>query len=104
MNNIHNDNTDAFFNAILSLKNKQECYSFFEDICTVREIEEISRRLQVALLLDKGMVYNEIAQKTGASTATISRVNRCLGYGTGGYMTVLSRIKNNDNADNDKTE
>lgn len=91
MNSIHNENTEELFKAILSLESVEECYKFFEDICTVREIEEISRRLQVAVLLKNGMVYNDIAQKTGASTATIGRVNRCLSYGAGGYETVLKK-------------
>lgn len=96
MTNLHNKSNDDLFKAILSLKTIDECYSFFEDICTVREIDEISRRLQVALLLKQGVVYNNIAQQTGASTATISRVNRCLSYGSGGYDTVIERLNKND--------
>lgn len=87
---------DAFWNAVLSLKTPDECRRFFEDICTIKEIEDIAQRLDVAILLNDGKVYTEIAQKTGASTATISRVNKCLTYGSGGYKTVLERLCGKD--------
>ncbi len=84
---------EALWNAILSLKTPDECGRFFEDICTIKEIKDISQRLEVARLLKEGCVYTEIASKTGASTATISRVNKCLSYGSGGYTIVLDRLE-----------
>lgn len=84
---------DRLFEAILSLQTKEECYQFFEDVCTIKEVIEIAQRYEVARLLDAGQIYNEVAQRTGASTATISRVNRCLLYGAGGYRLVLDRTK-----------
>ncbi|GFR38539.1 hypothetical protein PRECH8_18350 [Insulibacter thermoxylanivorax] len=89
-----NDKTiDQLFEAILSLKTIDECYIFFEDLCTVNEILSLSQRLEVARMLGKGCTYNQIEQETGASTATISRVKRCLNYGTDGYRMALERIK-----------
>ena len=79
------------FAAILRLETVEECEAFFEDICTIKEIQDISQRLKVASMLDEGKNYKEISDATGASTATISRVNRCLNYGSGGYRTVLSK-------------
>jgi TrpR-related protein YerC/YecD len=84
--------TDALFRAILTLKNPEECYRFFEDICTINEIKSIAQRLQVAKMLRDGATFSAIAEDTGASTATISRVNRCLKYGADGYNIVLSRM------------
>ncbi len=95
---LKNEHTDYFYKAVLSLKTVEECYNFFEDVCTVAEIREMAQRLFVARLLDDGKTYQEISSKTGASTATISRINKCLEYGTDGYKTVLGRLKNNDNA------
>ncbi len=83
--------TENLYNAILSLENAEECKIFFEDIFTVKELQDISQRYEVAIMLDKGKSYNEICEVTGASTATISRVNRCLMYGNGGYKTILSK-------------
>lgn len=82
---------DALFEAILSLKSEEECYLFFEDLCTVAELSAISQRYKVAQMLKNKTTCHAIAEKTGASTATISRVNRCLNYGTGGYRLVLDR-------------
>lgn len=93
MGKIKSENTQKFFEAILSLETKEECAKFFDDICTITELASISQRLEVAMLLKEKMTFNEIVAKTGASTATISRVNRCLQYGDGGYDTVLDRIK-----------
>ena len=84
---------DLLFKAILSLKTPEECHAFFQDLCTVAEIRAMSQRLEVAQLLDEGMIYNDILQRTGASSATISRVNRALQYGADGYKTVLPRLK-----------
>ena len=84
---------DQLFQAILSLENEEECYRFFEDLCTVPEIKAISQRLTVADMLRKKMVYNEIVARTGASTATISRVKRALDYGSDGYALVFDRME-----------
>ncbi|MEE1169580.1 MAG: YerC/YecD family TrpR-related protein [Anaerovoracaceae bacterium] len=84
---------DELFEAILTLKNEEECYRFFEDVCTVNEIHAIAQRLQVAKLLNKKKTYTEIENETKASTATISRINKCLMYGADGYKIVLSRLK-----------
>lgn len=84
---------DALFNAILSLETKEECYAFFEDLCTVNELLSLSQRFDVADMLRDKKTYLEIAEKTGASTATISRVNRSLNYGSDGYELVFGRIK-----------
>lgn len=89
---IQSENTDALFDAILSLKDKEECYRFFEDICTVKELQSIAQRLEVVKLLVLKKTYHEIEQKTGASTATISRINRALNYGSDGYKLVLKRL------------
>ena len=84
---------DGLFDAILTLKTKEDCYKFFEDVCTVNELLSISQRLEVAKLLLKKTTYLDIAQQTGASTATISRVNRSLVYGSDGYEMVFERLE-----------
>jgi TrpR-related protein YerC/YecD len=84
---------DAFFTAVLNCRNLDECYSFFEDVCTVSELKSISQRLQVAIMLDEGYTYSDISEKTGVSTATISRVNRSLEYGADGYKMAIKRLK-----------
>ena len=84
---------DNFVRAVLSLQNEEEVKEFFEDICTIKEIQDICRRLEVAKLLSEGMVFNEISKETGSSSATIGRVNKCLMYGPGGYKAVLERLK-----------
>ena len=89
---LENEETDALFQAILSLKTCEECYRFFEDLCTIPEIKSLSQRWMTACLLDKGKTYQEIAGSLAASTATISRVNRCLSYGAGGYRLVIDRM------------
>ncbi|GMQ62067.1 YerC/YecD family TrpR-related protein [Vallitalea maricola] len=91
--NIKSNELDRLFEAILNLKNPEECYLFFEDICTVNELQSLAQRLQVAKMLREQHTYLEIAEKTGASTATISRVNRSLNYGNDGYDMVFSRMK-----------
>ena len=83
---------ESFWNAILTLETPDECRRFFEDICTIKEIQDISQRLEGETLLKNGKVYTEIAAATGASPATISRVNKCLSYGSGGYEIVLERL------------
>ena len=90
--NVRTESVDYLFDAILSLKNKEECYTFFEDICTINELLSLSQRFEVAKMLREQKTYLEIAEKTGASTATISRVNRSLNYGNDGYDMVFERI------------
>ena len=89
MINIKNDMTDRLFEAILTLKSVDECYKFFEDVCTIKEIKAISQRLEVARMLTEKQLYSKIVAETGASTATISRVNRSLMYGSEGYEIVF---------------
>ena len=85
-------NLQQFYRAILSLKDEEECRKFFDDVATIKEVLDMSARLEVARMLDEGTVFSEISRETGASSATISRVNKCLTYGEGGYRTVLERI------------
>lgn len=89
---IKNEQTDKLFEAVLSLDNLEECYRFFEDVCTIKEIQAISQRLEVAKLLKANKTYNEIEEETGASTATISRINRSLHYGVEGYNLVFKKL------------
>lgn len=89
---LKNPMNDQLFEAILKLKTVEECYDFFEDICTIRELCAISQRLEVARLLSQGEIYEDIVEQTGASTATISRVKRVLTYGAGGYRRVLEQM------------
>ena len=93
MKSLHNKETDLLFKAILTLKNLDECYLFFEDVCTIKELQAITQRFQVACQLDADRNYIAVSDDTGASSATISRVNKCLQYGNGGYRTVLDRLK-----------
>ena len=85
--------SDALYRAIVSIQNEEECRSFLEDLCTVSELKAMAQRMDVAMLLDEGLIYSEILEKTGASSATISRVNRCLHYGAGGYRSVIPRLR-----------
>ena len=93
MKDIHTKATKEFFKALLLLENEEDCRNFFEDICTVKELQDISQRLEVAKMLDSGMSYQVVSKETGASTATISRVNRCLVYGSGGYKSILDKLE-----------
>ncbi len=95
---VKSDAVDFLFDAILCLESKEECYSFFEDLCTVNELISISQRLQVAAMLKNHSTYLEIAEKTGASTATISRVNRSLNYGNDGYETAFGRMRKKEDS------
>ena len=90
---IKDPRLDFLFNAILTLQDIDECYEFFEDLCTVSELQEMSRRLVAARMLMNNHIYSEIAEKTGLSTATISRVNRCLKYGSDGYNKALDSLE-----------
>ena len=92
MDKLHNESTDLLFKSILTLKSIDECYAFFEDICTIKEIQSIAQRVTVAQMLTEGKVYSDIVNETGASTATISRVNRSLNYGNDGYKIAFERL------------
>ena len=99
MKPLHNPDVEALFEAIQSLRTTEEYYQFFEDACTIKEILDIAQRLRAARMLAAGANYVDISRETGMSTATISRVNKCLEYGTGGYKTVIARLeKEKDNA------
>lgn len=91
-----NHSIDRLFEGILKLNTIDECYSFFEDLCTIHEIQSLAQRLEVAEMLTLGDTYISIGEKTGASTATISRVNRSLNYGADGYKLIISRLRNID--------
>ncbi len=98
---LKNDAVDQLFDAILCLENKEECYNFFEDLCTINELLSLSQRLDVAIMLRQKKTYMEIAEKTGASTATISRVNRSLNYGCDGYDLIFERMGIDLNSENE---
>ena len=85
--------TDSLFDAILSLRDREECYRFFDDLCTVKEISDMSQRLEAAKLLLAGKTYEQIVKSAEISTATISRINRCIQYGAGGYQTIIERMQ-----------
>ncbi|MCI8869176.1 MAG: TrpR-like protein [Lawsonibacter sp.] len=85
--------SDTLYQAVIALKDVDECRRFFQDLCTVSELKAMEQRMEVAMLLDEGLIYSDILQRTGASSATISRVNRCLHYGADGYQTVIPRLK-----------
>jgi len=90
---LRNERTDFLFDCILSLKTKEECYKFFEDLCTMNELQSIAQRIVVAKMLSENQVYKKIVDETGASTATISRVNRSLLYGCNGYEEIFNRVE-----------
>ena len=93
---IRKEQMELLIQALLSLENEEECENLLSDLCTIREMQDLAQRIEVAKLLRAQMTYNDIAQATGASTATISRVNRCLLYGAGGYEKILSKLEEND--------
>ena len=97
MNTIHSEELDVLFESILTLSNIDECRAYFDDLCTIKELQDISQRLSVAILLNQGESYNTISAETGASSATISRVARCLSRGTGGYKTIIDRLDEDKN-------
>ena len=101
MTKLRNPDTDQLFEGILKLRSVEECYRFFTDICTIKELQAMTQRLQVAKQLYEGRNYNEVYRDTGVSSATISRVNKCLNYGDGGYKTVLDRMEGKDNETTD---
>ena len=90
---LNKPDSDTLYRAIAALKTEEECRRFFQDLCTVSELKAMEQRMDVAMLLDQGMIYSEILERTGASSATISRVNRCLHYGAGGYRIIIPRLK-----------
>ena len=93
MAGVHNEGTGLLVRALLSLRDEEECRQLLEDLLTARELLDLSQRILVASLLEEGLVYSEIARRTGASSATISRVNRCYAYGAGGYSAVVPRLR-----------
>ena len=97
MHHLHNKSMDQLFQAICSLESKEDCYAFFEDLCTIKEMQDMAQRFDTAILLDQGMSYQKIAEQVGVSTATISRVNRCLHYGAGGYRKAIDQMKEKEN-------
>ena len=92
MNKLHTPEVDELFKAIRMLKTEEECYMFFEDACTVKEIMDIAQRLKAAKMLKEGKNYTEVSSETGMSSATSSRVNKCLEYGNGGYNLIIERL------------
>lgn len=93
---IRSESIDRLFKAMLELKSLDDCYEFFEDLCTIKELQDMAQRLDTAILLDEGLNYQSISKQVGVSTATISRVSKCLNYGTGGYKKALERLNKND--------
>lgn len=93
---LMDENIDNLFQGILKLETIEECRNFFEDLCTISELQSMAQRFEVALMLDENEIYNEISAKTGASTATISRVNRSLNYGSDGYKLIIERLKKDE--------
>lgn len=96
MTKLHNEATDALFDAILCLENREECYRFFEDLCTVKEITDMAQRLEAAKMLLDGKTYEQIVKTAEISTATISRINRCIQYGPGGYRAIITKMQAGD--------
>ena len=100
MDKLRNPETELLFEGILKLQTVEECYRFFTDICTIKELQAMTQRLQVAKQLHEGRNYNEVCRDPGASSATICRVNKCLNYGDGGYRTVLERLEGDQHEKN----
>lgn len=97
MASFHSQSIDRLFKAILSLESVEECYEFFDDVCTVKELQDMAQRLDAAILLNDGENYQNICSKVGISTATISRVSKCLNYGAGGYRKAIERLSEMEN-------
>ena len=91
MDRVSSESLNRLYQVILDLRTVEECYDFFEDLCTIKELRDLSQRLEVAFRLDEGLNYQEVAEKTGVSSATICRVKKCLDYGSGGYRLVIDR-------------
>ena len=96
MKNFHSEAVDTLVKGLLKLETEEECFAFLEDVCTIKELQDMAQRFDVALKLSDGFNYNQVSKETGASSATISRVNKCLMYGNNGYKTVIDRIKNEE--------
>jgi len=90
--NIHSESIDRLFDTILSLKDREECYAYFEDLCTIKELQDMAQRLDAAILLSQGQSYQKITRQVSISTATIGRVSKCLNYGSGGYRLAIDRL------------
>lgn len=95
---LKNPTTEALFHAILKLETMEDCYVFFEDLCTMKELGDMAQRLEAAKMLLKGYTYDQIVKKVEISTATISRINRCIQYGNGGYALIINRLKEKEQA------
>ncbi len=93
MYNFHNKSVDRLFQTMLNLKTIEECYEYFADICTIKEVQDMAQRLDTAILLDEGLSYQKITEKIDVSTATIGRVSKCLNYGSGGYRSAIDKLK-----------
>ncbi len=91
MDRVRSESLNKLYEVILRLENVEECYDFFEDLCTIKELKDLSQRLEVAFLLDRGLSYQQVAAETGVSSATICRVKKCLDYGSGGYRRAIGR-------------
>lgn len=102
MHSLHNKSVDNLFNTILNLSSLDECYDFFEDLCTVKEIFDMASRFDAAIMLDNGKSYQQIVNAVGISTATISRVNRALSYGSGGYKNAISKLNDKESKNDNK--
>ncbi len=98
MAGFHSDSVDRLYKVIAAISSEAECAAFFEDLCTIKELQSMAQRLDTALLLDQGESYQKIGEQIGVSTATISRVNRCLTYGAGGYRTAIDKMKGQEDA------
>ena len=96
MQKLHCESVDRLFQTILSLQSLEECYAYFEDLCTIKELQDMAQRLDTAILLSKGESYQRISQQVKVSTATIGRVSKCLNYGAGGYKTAIEKLKENE--------
>lgn len=96
MQDFHSESIERLFKTITMLKNEEECSAFFEDLCTIMELQDMAQRLDAAVMLKKGFNYQTISKEIGISTATISRVSKCINYGSGGYNIVLERIMNEE--------
>ena len=92
MHKLHSESVDRLFQTILSLQTIEDCYAYFEDLCTIKEIQDMSQRLDTAILLSKGISYQKIAEQVEVSSATIGRVSKCLNYGSGGYKQVIQKL------------
>ena len=93
MQKLHCESVDRLFQTILDLQTLEECYAYFEDLCTIKEILDMSQRLDTAILLSKGLSYQKIAEQVAVSSATIGRVSKCLNYGTGGYQATIEKLE-----------